>query len=128
MSVKKISGTPEFVATPVEEIPKIVSTLKSTFFSDRTKNVEWRKKQLRKLYWAIKDNEDLIADALLKDIGKAKQEALLTEIYWCENEILYILEKLDEVLKEEKGEVKPMYALMRPKIRKEPMGTVLIIS
>src|SRR5690606_22042921 len=117
MSVKKISGTPEFVATPVEEIPKIVSTLKSTFFSDRTKNVEWRKKQLRKLYWAIKDNEDLIADALLKDIGKAKQEALLTEIYWCENEILYILEKLDEVLKEEKGEVKPMYALMRPKIR-----------
>lgn len=42
---------PAFVDTPVDTIPEIVEEVRSTFFSQKTKPVEFRLKQLRKLYW-----------------------------------------------------------------------------
>lgn len=42
---------PTLTHTPVDEIPKIVGEVRSTFFSQKTKPIEFRLKQLRKLYW-----------------------------------------------------------------------------
>lgn len=42
---------PAFTNTPLDEIPKIVEEVRSTFFSQKTKPVEFRLRQLRKLYW-----------------------------------------------------------------------------
>lgn len=38
--------------TPVDSIPKIASSLRTTFASNKTKPLEYRLTQLRKLYWA----------------------------------------------------------------------------
>jgi beta-apo-4'-carotenal oxygenase len=42
---------PAFSNTPVDEIPTIVEEVRSTFFTQKTKPIEFRLRQLRKLYW-----------------------------------------------------------------------------
>ncbi len=42
---------PEFAHTPVEAIPDIVNGIRSSFHAQKTKPIEYRLVQLRKLYW-----------------------------------------------------------------------------
>jgi beta-apo-4'-carotenal oxygenase len=44
---------PAFANTPVDQIPKIVEEVRSTFFTQTTKPLEFRLRQLRKLYWGL---------------------------------------------------------------------------
>ena len=43
---------PEFQATPVESIAPLAKTARLAFASQKTKPLEWRQTQLRKLYWS----------------------------------------------------------------------------
>jgi beta-apo-4'-carotenal oxygenase len=43
---------PELKFTPVEKIPEIVKETRATFFQQKTRPLEFRIQQLRKLYWA----------------------------------------------------------------------------
>lgn len=43
---------PELQFTPLEEIPQRVSTVRKTFLEHKTRDVEFRLVQLRKLWWA----------------------------------------------------------------------------
>lgn len=45
-------GLPDLKFTPTEEIPSRVSTTRKTFLEHKTRDVEFRLVQLRKLYWA----------------------------------------------------------------------------
>jgi beta-apo-4'-carotenal oxygenase len=42
---------PAFANTAVDDIPTIVEEVRSTFFSQKTKPIDFRLRQLRKLYW-----------------------------------------------------------------------------
>lgn len=46
------SNIPPLEFTPVEDIPGRVSTLRKTFLEHKTRDLEFRLVQLRKLYWA----------------------------------------------------------------------------
>lgn len=41
-----------FVNTPLDSIPKVASSARNTFSTHKTKPLEYRLTQLRKLYWA----------------------------------------------------------------------------
>ena len=43
---------PELHFTPLEEIPVRISTAQKSFLEHKTRDVEFRLVQLRKLYWA----------------------------------------------------------------------------
>lgn len=43
---------PEFKTVPLEEIPVRVATARKAFNENKTRDVEFRLVQLRKLYWA----------------------------------------------------------------------------
>ena len=43
---------PEFKATSIDEIPARVSTARKAFNEHKTRDLEFRLVQLRKLYWA----------------------------------------------------------------------------
>jgi hypothetical protein len=43
---------PEFRATSLEEIPARISTVRKAFNEHKTRDLEFRLVQLRKLYWA----------------------------------------------------------------------------
>ncbi len=120
-----------FEATAVDAIPKIASTARGVFRTHKTKSLEWRKVQLRKLYWAVNDFEPQILAALKQDLHRSDFESLLTEVDWLKKDCLFMIDNLDRYAKDEKlrsPEVPVTYSFMNFRLRKEPLGTVLIIG
>jgi len=118
-----------FQATATDSIKGTVDTLKTTFRSQRTKPLAYRLKQLRKLYWGIKDNEELLVEACKIDLGKPSFETYVSEVDWVKNDIIFVTGKLKEWMKDEKPDDIPLAnKLLNPRIRKEPLGTVLVIG
>ncbi|KAF8461896.1 Aldehyde/histidinol dehydrogenase [Kalaharituber pfeilii] len=114
--------------TPLEAIPVIVSELRNSFYEQTTLPIEWRKMQLRKLYWGIKDNETKIKEALQSDLRKSALETYTGEIAIALSDLLYVLEHLDEWAKDETMGREFIIGFSKPRVRKEPLGVVLIIG
>lgn len=122
---------PEYRATAVEDIPDIARSVRQTFRTHKTKDVEWRLVQLRKLYWALNDLSPVITEALKQDIGKSAFESVLTEVEWLKNDCIFMIENLKTFAKDEKlgaPSVPLSYSMLNVRIKKEPLGAVLIIG
>lgn len=124
-----MSDIPTYEATALDAIPKIASSLNYTFAQQKTKPIAWRLKQLRKLYWAFKDNEEAVKAALKKDLNRAPVEIYSSELGWCMNDIIYVCDNLEKWAKDEKADDIPLaYMPLGARIRKDPLGCVLIIG
>jgi len=122
---------PEFESTAVDIIPAIASNARGTFRTNKTKGVNWRLTQLRKLYWAVEDYRSQLMDALKKDLNKSNFEAVLTEVDWVKADCMFMIQNLETFAKDEnlKAPIVPgIFSLMNFRIRKEPLGTALIIG
>ncbi|KAK4239927.1 beta-apo-4'-carotenal oxygenase [Achaetomium macrosporum] len=122
---------PEFQTTALDAIPTIASTARGTFRTHKTKKLQWRQVQLRKLYWALEDYKPQLLAALKEDLHKSDFEALLHEIDWVKKDCLFMLDHLEKFAKDEKlrsPDVPVTYSPMKWRIRKEPLGAVLIIG
>lgn len=120
---------PTFEHTPLEDIPTISARVRKGFLSHNTRPLEFRLVQLRKLYWALKDNEDLIVEACKRDLGKPTFETHLAELSWCMNDIIFMQNNLAKWIKDEKPEdIALTNKIMSPRIRKDPLGAVLVIG
>jgi beta-apo-4'-carotenal oxygenase len=118
-----------FEATAVSSIPSIVNLCQTTFRSQKTKPLSYRLTQLRKLYWAINDNADALIEALKQDLGKPTFESFLSEVDWCKNDIVFVTKNLKKWMKDESAPDIPLTnSLLNPRIRKEPLGAVLVIG
>ena len=119
----------DFEATAAESIPSTVNLCQTTYRSQKTKPISYRLTQLRKLYWGIVDHSDALVEACKLDLGKAEFETYLAEIDWCKNDIVFVTKNLAKWMKDEKAPDIPLTnALLNPKIRKEPLGTILVIG
>lgn len=68
-------------------------------------------------------------EALQADLGKPTFEALLAEVGWCQNDILFICNNIEKWTKDEKApDMNFAHSMTSPKIRKEPLGVVLVIG
>ncbi|KAJ5224466.1 Beta-apo-4'-carotenal oxygenase [Penicillium citrinum] len=120
---------PELQFTPLEEIPQRVSTVRKTFLEHKTRDVEFRLVQLRKLWWAIKDHEEEIVEACAQDLNKPRFEAEVAESGWLLNDIVFTSRNLHKWVKDEKApDIDLSFKFMNPKIRKDPLGCVLVIG
>ncbi|PSN72413.1 aldehyde dehydrogenase [Corynespora cassiicola Philippines] len=120
---------PPFEHTELDSIPTIASRVRASFLTHKTRPLEFRLVQLRKLYWGLKDNQDLIAEACQKDLGKSGFETYLTEVGWCMNDVIFMSNNLARFAKDEAAEdVDFSNKFMSPKIRKDPLGAALIIG
>lgn len=120
---------PEFEPTPVQDITAHHERLRATFRSGRTKDIQFRLKQLRKLYWACEDLTPTMLDALAKDVGKSAHEAIITDVNWCKNEALTMIKNLEKWAKDSPvANVPPAFWLMKYRVRHEPLGTVLVVG
>lgn len=78
---------------------------------------------------SIKDNEAAIVQACKEDLGKSVFETYLSEIDWCTNDIVFVTQNLQKWMKDEKAPDIPLAnKLLSPKIRKDPLGAILIIG
>lgn len=77
----------------------------------------------------LKDNEAALLEACKRDIGKGTFETMLTEISWCQNDIVFVCKSLAKWAKDERAPDMPLTNyLLSPTIRKDPLGCVLIIG
>jgi beta-apo-4'-carotenal oxygenase len=77
----------------------------------------------------IKDNEAKIEEACKRDLGKAGYETYMTESGWCMNDIVFICNNLEKWMKDESAPDIPLLnSALSPKIRKDPLGVVLVIG
>lgn len=118
-----------FEATPIDSIQGTVNLCATTFRSQKTKPLSYRLTQLRKLYWAINDNADALVEACKQDLGKPTFETFLAEVDWCKNDIVFVTKNLKKWMKDESPPDIPLTnSLLNPKIRKDPLGNVLVIG
>jgi beta-apo-4'-carotenal oxygenase len=77
----------------------------------------------------IVDHEAEIIEACKRDLGKCFFETQISEITWVTNDIIFVCKNLEKWAKDEKPEDIPLVNyFMSPRIRKEPLGCVLIIG
>jgi len=75
------------------------------------------------------DNANALETACKQDLGKGKFEANIGELDFCTNTIIYICDNLKKWAKDEKAPDIPLAnKLLSPKIRKDPLGCILIIG
>ena len=64
-----------------------------------------------------------------KDLGKPEFETLITEIDWCKNDIIFVCSKLAKWMADESPpDISFANKLVSPRIRKDPLGAVLVIG
>ncbi|HDD1004801.1 TPA: aldehyde dehydrogenase [Staphylococcus aureus] len=101
---------------------------KAFFNTQQTKDISFRKEQLKKLNKAIKSYESDILEALYTDLGKNKVEAYATEIGITLKSIKNARKELKNWTKTKNVDT-PLYLFpTKSYIKKEPYGTVLIIA
>ena len=118
------SQTPEHIS---DRIHQLVQAQRSFFNTGKTKDVEFRLTQLKKLRQAIKEHEAVILEALKADLHKPGYEAFLTEVG--------VIQEVDHAIKHLRSWAKPKKVSVpltqmpgRARVYAEPLGVVLIIS
>lgn len=120
---------PPFTSTSMDDIPAVHQRVLAKFHTHETRTLQYRLKQLRSLYWAIKDEIPALTEALKLDLGKSAYETYLTEIGWVLNDIVFMSKNLARFMKDESAEdISLTNKFMSPRIRKDPLGAVLIIG
>ncbi len=125
----KMENVLPFEAVSIDLIPSVHQRVVDKFHTHTTRPVEYRLKQLRSLYWGLKDAEPALLEACKLDLGKSAYEAYLTEVGWVLNDIIFMSKNLARFAKDESApDIDLTNKFMRPKIRKDPLGAVLIIG
>jgi aldehyde dehydrogenase (NAD+) len=106
----------------------LIERQREYFDSGATRSLSFRMDALHKLQQALKTNEDLIAEALKKDLNKSSMETYMCETGMVREEISYHLKHLPQWFKQKK--VKTPLAQFHAKsfIAPEPHGVALIMS
>ncbi|XP_035788819.1 aldehyde dehydrogenase, dimeric NADP-preferring-like isoform X7 [Anopheles albimanus] len=107
---------------------EIVQQLRTTFNSGKTRDVEFRLKQLNALLRCYEENTAEMANVLAADLRKHKQEAHLLEIEFILNDLRNTLFNLREWVKPEKPEKSLVNLMDGVYIYKDPFGVVLVIG
>lgn len=110
------------------QLQQIVKETKEAFRTDRTKDVKFRKDQLRKLLKLLEENKDDICEALKADLNKPPFETLLCEFNLLVNEILEFLHEVDSFAQPEHRAKNLLTSFDKVFIQHEPLGTVLIMG
>ena len=112
----------------MKEIELIFSEQKKFFESGKSKNIDFRINELKKLKKIIKENEEEILKALKKDLGKSNFEAYATEIGIIYDEINLHIKNVRKWAKREKRNSPIVYYPSKSYVYKEPYGVTLIIG
>ncbi|MEU2915041.1 aldehyde dehydrogenase family protein [Streptomyces massasporeus] len=112
-----------------EQPADVVARLRATFRTGRTKPVEWRTAQLRRLRDMLTENGADLAAALRADLGKSATEAYRTEIDFTVREIDHTLEHLEDWLRPEPAPTPAhLGADVTAWTQYDPLGVVLVIA
>ncbi|WP_437272580.1 aldehyde dehydrogenase [Staphylococcus succinus] len=101
---------------------------KQYFSTHETKDIKFRKKQLKLLTKSIKNHENDLLNAFQKDLGKNKVESYATEIGFTLKSLKTARKELKNWSKQKQVNTPIFMFPTKSYIMKEPYGTVLIIG
>ena len=110
------------------DLASVIKTQKEFYYTGVTKDLQFRKNSLEKLLESVIENEPAIYNALYQDMGRAKQEAYLTEIGPVIMAIKYALKNIDTWVRNDKIKTPRFLMPAKSMTVREPYGTVLIMS
>jgi aldehyde dehydrogenase (NAD+)/aldehyde dehydrogenase (NAD(P)+) len=117
----------QLVYTPLEDIPTILSELRQGFLSGKLRPIAYRKYQILQLAYLLQDNSQRFQDALAADLGRPPLEAHTLDIAPSLSEIKNYYANVEKWSKPDRPPLSFNYTAMRPLVRKEGKGVVLII-
>lgn len=106
----------------------VVARLRAAFRTGRTRPLDWRTAQLKRLRALLTECGDELADAVRADLGKSRKEAYRTEIDFTVREIDHTLERLADWLRPEPAPVPAVLAGATAHTVQDPLGVVLVIA
>lgn len=109
-------------------IPATVERLRKTYATGRTRDVEWRRRQLLQLAKLMEENEAAIAAALAEDLDRSPFEAFIADIATTAGEAKYAAKRVRKWTRRKYQLLKMPQLPGRGWIEYEPYGTVLIIG
>ena len=111
-----------------EDVVNILKKQDEFFYTHRTKSLDFRVNQLKKLKTVIKKNEEKIFDALYQDLRKNRVESYATEVGFIYSSIDETIKNLKKWSKDKKVKTPIFLQPAKSIIRYEPYGKVLIIG
>lgn len=111
-----------------DQVKSIIDIQKQYFFTNETKDITFRLKQLSKLKDSIKKNEKAILEALYKDLRKSEFEAYSTEVGYSLDSIGYVMRHLKSWSKVKRAKTPIHQFGAKSYVYPEPYGVVLIIG
>lgn len=137
-SAKQSAGTPlasdgPDEVSPSERAPEIgagevVAEARATYRTGRTRPASWRRDQIEGLVRFLEEQEEAIADALARDLGRNAFEAWGGDIGVVRAEARHALDELDDWMRPRRVSVPLVFAPGRGEVVPEPLGVVLILG
>jgi len=111
------------------DMTRLMEQQKAYFLQHLPFSLEHRLSALNRLRMMIKDNEQLLYDALYQDLKKPVHEAMTTELSCVLNEISFVSKRLSSWMQAQRvGNVFPLGWFSRSYRYPEPYGVVAIIA
>ena len=110
------------------EIKDFVTQQQDFFNSNKTKNVNFRIEQLKKVKKILKENESLLYKAIYEDFGKSEFDTYLSELSLLYHEINNCIKNTEKWSKRKKVSSGLVNFPARSYIIPEPLGVTLVIG
>ena len=107
---------------------QFVTQQRAFFATGKTRDTEFRIRQLIKLRQVVINKHEEIEKSLYKDLKKSEFEAFVTEVSAIIDEINCAVENLESWTKPVDVDTPPIYGTAESKYYYEPYGTVLILN
>lgn len=111
-----------------EKMKEILAAQKEFFLTGKTFLTDFRKTNLKKLYIAVKNNENEIESALAADLGKSRGESFMCEIGLVLSEIKYMIKHIGRLSAEKRVRTPVSQFASRSFMKPSPRGNTLIMS
>jgi aldehyde dehydrogenase (NAD+) len=114
--------------TAMETPDEVVRRLRRTAASGRTRERQWRVRQLAGLERLLEEQEEAIAGAIAADLGRSAHDSWLGEIAGTKAEAAYARRRLRRWMRPRRVGLAPTMLPGSAHYRYEPLGVVLVIG
>jgi aldehyde dehydrogenase (NAD+) len=106
----------------------LFSDLTATFLSGKTRELAWRRTQLKAVKRMMSERESDLFDALKSDLGKSAMESFTTETSYVSGDAAYSYKKLSRWARKRRVSTPVVGQPGKSWIQPEPLGVVLVIG
>lgn len=115
-------------STDVSTIPTAVARARAAFENGRTRPLEWRRAQLRRIKAMLEEHEAELTAALAADLGKPPLEAYMADVGFVISDVELTLKHLDRWTRPRRVRTPMTSQPAKSWIVREPLGVALVIA